>query len=171
MTPLKHWYAVYTRPRWEKKVADLLTRKEIDNYCPLNKVKKQWADRKKIVHEPLFSSYVFVHISNQELISAKETEGVINFVHWQGKPAQIRQEEIDVIKQFLNEYETVSVEHTSMINPNDQIKITHGPLMMREGKVVEVRHKTIKVLIPSLGFNLVAEVEIGNVSKLAALAH
>ncbi|HYH16961.1 MAG TPA: UpxY family transcription antiterminator [Flavisolibacter sp.] len=171
MTPLKHWYAVYTRPRWEKKVADLLTRKEIENYCPLNKVKKQWADRKKIVYEPLFSSYVFVHVSSQELIPTKETEGVINFVHWQGKPAHIKQEEIDVIKQFLNEHESVSVERTDIINPNDQIKIIQGPLMMREGKVLEVHHKTVKVLIPSLGFNLVAEVEVTKVSKLAPLAY
>lgn len=167
MTPPKNWYAIYTRPRWEKKVAELLTRKHIENYCPLNKVKKQWADRKKIVHEPLFTSYVFVHISNQELILTKETEGVVNFVYWQGKPAVIKQEEIDIIKQFLKEHETVSIERAAILNPEDQIRITQGPLMMREGRVVEVRHKTVKVLIPSIGFNLVAEVEIANVSKLA----
>ncbi|RYZ19047.1 MAG: antitermination protein NusG, partial [Chitinophagaceae bacterium] len=34
------WYAIYTKPRWEKKVAELLTRKGIENYCPLNKVVK-----------------------------------------------------------------------------------------------------------------------------------
>ena len=167
MTLPKNWYAVYTRPRWEKKVADLLTRKKIENYCPLNKVKKQWADRKKIVYEPLFTSYVFVYISNQELIPTKETEGIVNFLYWQGKPAVIKQEEIDVIKQFLNEHEAVSIERAD-INPNDQIQIIHGPLMMREGKVVEVRSKTVKVMIPSIGFNLVAEVEIANVSKLTA---
>ena len=170
MTSPKSWYAVYTRPRWEKKVADLLTRKQIENYCPLNKVKKQWADRKKVVFEPLFTSYVFVHISNQEFIPAKETEGIVNFVYWQGKPAVIRQEEIDVIKQFLKEHETVSIERVETLNPNDKIQIIQGPLMMREGKVVEVRHKTVKVLIPSIGFNLVAEVELANVSKLSAAA-
>jgi hypothetical protein len=50
------WYAVYTRPRWEKKVAEILTDKKIENYCPLNKVVRQWSDRKKIVHEPLFTT-------------------------------------------------------------------------------------------------------------------
>jgi transcription antitermination factor NusG len=113
---------------------------------------------------------VFVNVSNQELIPAKETEGVVNFVNWQGRPAIIKQEEIDIIKQFLNEHETVAIERTEIINPNDQIKIIHGPLMLREGKVVEVRHKTVKVVIPSIGFNLVAEVEIANVSKLATVA-
>jgi transcription antitermination factor NusG len=170
MTPSKNWYALYTRPRWEKKVADLLTRKDIECYCPLNKVKKQWADRKKIIYEPLFTSYVFVNITSQELIRAKETEGVVNFVYWLGKPAVIRQEEIETIKQFLNEYEAVSIERIERINPNDQIQIVHGPLMMREGKVVSVGHKKVKVLIPSIGFNLVAEVEITNVAKVKSIA-
>ncbi|HCY90719.1 MAG TPA: antitermination protein NusG, partial [Chitinophagaceae bacterium] len=48
-----HWYVVYTRPRWEKKVALNLAQKGIEHYCPLNKVRKQWSDRKKMVLEPL----------------------------------------------------------------------------------------------------------------------
>jgi transcription antitermination factor NusG len=152
-------------------VADLLTRKEIENYCPLNKVKKQWADRKKIVYEPLFTSYVFVNISNQELVPTKETEGILNFVYWQGKPAVIKQDEIDTIKRFLNEHETVSIERVEAVSTNDQIRVVKGPLMMREGKVIEVRHRTVKVLIPSIGFNLVAEVELSNVSKLTPLTN
>ncbi|MBL0358846.1 MAG: UpxY family transcription antiterminator [Chitinophagaceae bacterium] len=53
---------MYTKPRWEKKVACLLDEKGIENYCPLNKVVKQWSDRKKVVLEPVFKSYVFVKI-------------------------------------------------------------------------------------------------------------
>src|SRR5215211_2634080 len=92
------WYAVYTKPRWEKKVADLLTRKQIENYCPLNKVKRQWSDRKKIVMEPLFQSYVFVRVPKNMLTMVRETSGVLNFVYWLQKPAIIRDEEIDLIK-------------------------------------------------------------------------
>jgi transcription antitermination factor NusG len=161
----KNWYAVYTRPRWEKKVADLFLRKGIDHYCPLNKVKKQWADRKKIVLEPLFTSYVFVNVSHTELIYTKETEGVLNFVYWQGKPAIIKQEEIDIIKRFLNQYENVCLESTT-INPNDKIRVIGGPLMMREGEVTEVRNRTVKVVIPSIGFNLIAEIDKSNIEKL-----
>ncbi|MGN6401535.1 MAG: transcription termination/antitermination NusG family protein, partial [Flavisolibacter sp.] len=28
------WYAIYTRPRWEKKVNSLLVQKKIESYCP-----------------------------------------------------------------------------------------------------------------------------------------
>src|ERR1700680_3793725 len=99
MKSIKQWYAIYTRPRWEKKVTERLTRGKIETYCPLINVLKQWADRKKTILEPLFTSYVFVHISDTERILVKETDGIINFVHWLGKPAIVRDEEIEVIKK------------------------------------------------------------------------
>ncbi|MEY4660481.1 MAG: hypothetical protein RLZZ42_433, partial [Bacteroidota bacterium] len=58
----KKWFAVYTRSRCEKKVAQMLTKRGIVNYCPLNKKLRQWSDRKKYIFEPLFPSYVFVYI-------------------------------------------------------------------------------------------------------------
>ena len=69
MNNTKNWYAVYTRPRAEKKVADALTKKKIENFSPINKVIRQWSDRKKIVYEPLFTSYVFIKVSELELSS------------------------------------------------------------------------------------------------------
>ena len=153
----KQWYALYTRPRWEKKVADLLEKKKVEVYCPLNKVHRQWADRRKVILEPLFSSYVFVNVSEREHLNIKETDGVVNFVYWLNKPAIIRNEEIDTIKKFLNEYDHVSLEKTE-VNLNDRVRIINGPLMMWEGNVVEIRTNTIKITLPSLGQTLVAEI-------------
>ena len=161
----KMWYAVYTKPRWEKKVASLLTRKNIENYCPLNKVQRQWSDRKKIVMEPLFQSYVFVNISHYDQTLVRETSGVLNFVYWLQKPAVIREEEIEVIKRFLNEYHHVQIEK-STVNLNDKVRIIGGPLMMREGNVLEVKNKTVKVLLPTMGYTLVAEIEKINLEKV-----
>ena len=60
------WYAVNTRPRWEKKIAKVLDTKGIENYCPVNKVTRQWSDRKKVILEPLFKCYVFVKIEDEK---------------------------------------------------------------------------------------------------------
>src|SRR5688572_363024 len=127
----RKWYAVYTRVRWEKKVAEVLTKKQIQNYCPLNKVKKQWADRKKIVYEPLFTSYVFVKVSPAEHLSMIQTDGIINFVYWLGKPAVIRDFEIDMIQRFLEEHTNVILEKTS-VNINDLVRVVSGPLIEHE---------------------------------------
>ena len=159
------WYAVYTRPRWEKKVAALLTRKKIENFCPLNKVVRQWSDRKKTVYEPLFTSYVFVYAAEAEFNDIRQTDGILNFVYWLGKPAVIKDDEITTIKDLLSNYCNVILEKID-VNVNDAVKIIHGPLLSREGKVIEVMNNSIKVLIPSLGYALVAHVQRSNVEKV-----
>lgn len=164
MVQSKSWYAVYTRPKWEKKVAELLTKKSIINYCPIQNVQKQWADRKKTVQEPLFTSYVFVQISKPEYIATMETEGILNFVHWLGKPAVVKDEEIAIIKHFLSHYEHVSV--VKDLQSHDKVRVVAGPLMLMEGEVIEVKNKTVKVSLPSLGYHLIAEIEKTNIEKL-----
>ena len=158
MTDSKKWYAVHTKPRWEKKVASLLDNSNIVHYCPLNRVVRQWSDRKKVIHEPLFKSYVFVHISDNERPSVRKVQGVINFVCWLGKPAVIRDAEIEIIRQFLKDYKNVQIEKSS-INMNDTVRIVRGPLLEQEGTVIQVMNNRVKVRLPSLGCVMSAEVE------------
>ena len=154
----RKWLAVYTRPRWEKKVNQLLIEKGVESYCPLNKVRRKWSDRVKVVEEPLFKSYVFVKVDDQDRTTVRMTNGVINFVYWDSKPALIKEKEINVIKRFLNEYENVEVQSMNL-KLNQRVKITTGPLMDYEGSVLDLRHKTVKVAIDSLGYILIAYIE------------
>lgn len=154
----RKWLAVYSRPRWEKKVNQLLKEKGFEVYCPLNKVRRKWSDRVKLVEEPLFKSYVFVKISDEDRTAVRMTPGVVNFVYWDGKPAVIREREINAIKRFLDEHENVEV-HPVSIQAHQRVKITSGPLMDQEGEVLELQHKTAKVAIDSLGYVLVAHID------------
>ncbi|MFT3748745.1 MAG: UpxY family transcription antiterminator [Agriterribacter sp.] len=151
------WYVIYTKPRWEKKISDTLRKKGIEQYCPLNRVAKQWHDRKKIVEEPLFTSYVFVKVKNDQYTYIKAIPGVISFVYWLGQPAVVKPSEIEAIRLFLAEYKTVSLEKIS-VSIDDTVTITHGPLIHREGKIVQVNNNSVKVQIPSLGYALIAQV-------------
>lgn len=155
MAITKKWLAIYTRPRWEKKVNQLLTEKGLESYCPLNKVRRKWSDRVKIVEEPLFKSYVFVKASDDDRSTVRMTNGAINFVYWDGKPAVIKEKEIVAIKRFLNEYENVEARPADL-KVNQRVRVTNGSMMDQEGKVLDVRHKTAKIAIDSLGYILVA---------------
>jgi transcription antitermination factor NusG len=154
----RKWLAVYSRPRWEKKVSLLLSEKGLESYCPLNKVRRKWSDRVKVVEEPLFKSYVFVKVGDDDRTQVRMTPGVINFVYWDGKPALIKEKEINAIRRFLNEYENVVVKPMSL-EIDQRVKITTGPLMDREGQVMSLHRKTAKVAIDSLGYTLVAHIE------------
>lgn len=161
----RNWYAVYTKPRWEKKVAALLESKGIEYYCPLNKVVKQWSDRKKVVLEPLFKSYVFVQVEEKKKWELLNINGIVNYVHWLGKPAKIKESEIETIKKFLNEFNTVEiVESTSPVN--SKVKIKHGVLMNYQGILLEVSGNKASVKIESMGLQLTALFDRNNIELI-----
>jgi transcription antitermination factor NusG len=159
----KKWYAVYTKPRWEKKVDKVLNEKGTESYCPLQKIQRQWSDRKKIVEEPLFKSYVFVRIADEEQTELRMVNGVVNFVYWMGKPAIIKDKEIETIKKFLNDYQDIHVEPLD-IHPNSKVHINSGALMDKEATVLSVTRNTVKVVIESIGLSLVANIDKSKVS-------
>jgi len=151
----KKWFILYTRSGQEKRVSNLLTRKKIENYFPIN---RQITSRKKVLMEPLFSSYVFVKIEECYLVNLRTIEGVINFAYWLGKPAIIRNEEINILKRFLNEYSTINLEKV----PFD-IKgsfITSDPSIIEEYDYeISVKNNSIKLVLPSVGYIITAELE------------
>jgi transcription antitermination factor NusG len=77
----------------------------------------------------------------------------------------VREEEISKIQLFLGEYQNVKIEKRE-VRINDNIKIIQGPLMNTVGKIGEVRKNIVKVLIPSLGYILTAEVKKSNIKIL-----
>ncbi len=60
-----HWYAVTTKSRHEKVVAEQLWQKDIECFLPLREVLSKWKDRYKKVQFPLFPGYLFVHAPSQ----------------------------------------------------------------------------------------------------------
>jgi transcription antitermination factor NusG len=162
---VKIWYAVYTKPRCEKKVHTMLSLKGVESYCPLNKVNRRWSDRNKVVEEPLFKSYVFVKLAEAEKNEVQLTEGVVNFVYWLGKPAVIKDAEIITIKKFLRDYEQVYAERIDLM-PNQRVKITSGVLMDREGIVLKRYNNKVVIMLDNIGYRLVAELEPNSIDIL-----
>ena len=160
-----HWYAVNTKPRWEKKVAHILDTRGIENYCPLNKVVKQWSDRKKVVLEPIFKCYVFVKVEEQKKWDLKRIDGILNYVYWLGKPAKIKEEEINTIKKFLNEFSDVSIEQIGL-QVNQKVRIRQGVLMNYEGILLELSGNRAFVKIESMGLQLSAHFDKKNLENI-----
>jgi transcription antitermination factor NusG len=150
------WYAVVTRPRWEKKIAKILENQGVGCYCPLNKVIKQWSDRKKVILEPVFKSYVFVNIEEHKKWEIKKIDGILNYVYWLGKPAVIRDEEINTIKKFLNDFNDVQIEQIGL-HLNQKVRIKQGLLMNYEGVLLELFGNRAIVKIQSLNIQLNAQ--------------
>ena len=97
------WFAVQTRPRFEKKVALALQEKSIQSFVPLHAAKRQWSDRKQLVSLPLFPGYTFVRIAADQdsRVAVLRTYGVTNFVGARGIGAPIPDGEIEAVQTLL----------------------------------------------------------------------
>jgi len=143
----------------------LLTEKKLESYCPLNKVRKKWSDRMKTVEEPLFKSYVFARVNEEEQAKVRMTAGVMNFVYWQGRPAIIPAREIETVRKFLNEYENVVAEPLEL-KERSRVTINQGLFMDHEAQVLKIEGNRVKVVIESIGYSLIASIDKKNLSTL-----
>lgn len=165
----KHWHVLYTKSNCEKKVSELLAKRGVENYCPLNRVYRQWSDRKKQVAVPLFTSYVFVKVDEHDLVLIRSlTSNIVSVVYWLGKPAVIRDTEIQEIKNFLNKHTGIKLEKRS-VNLNDEVVIVRGPFYDQHGIVQSVKNHSVVLSLPSLGYNMIAELDISNIQVVYTL--
>lgn len=165
MTPEYQWYAVYTKPRWEKKVAALLEEEGTEYYCPLAKVTRQWSDRVKVVVEPVFRGYVFVRLHKKKIWDVTKVSGVLTLVKYLKKPAIIRDDEITTIRKFLHEFADVKVEHQKLTE-NAHVRVRQGVMMDYEGIVLKIQGSRAVVRIESLGLQLSAHFNKNNLEKI-----
>jgi len=129
------WYAVYTKSRTEKKLTGRLNEKGIEAYVPLRKTLKQWSDRKKIVEEPLISSYVFVYIQNSRYNDVLNTPGAVRYVWFNGKPASIPDSQIQILRILASS--GYDMECTSNSFPKgSHVRVSSGPLKGLTGELV-----------------------------------
>jgi transcriptional antiterminator RfaH len=145
-----NWYVVYTKPKWEKKVAEQLRNKGIECYCPLITQVRQWSDRKKKVEVPLFNSYVFVQLPDSERNAVFQSVGVVRYLFWLGKPAIVRDEEISIIKKWLNPSDSNEVSLLSF-QKGDAIQLDSGPFSNQKAIVQEVTNTHYVLVLESLG--------------------
>lgn len=145
-----NWYVVYTKPKWEKKVAEQLEQFGITTYCPLITQLKQWSDRKKKVQVPLFNSYIFVQLAESDRNLVFQSPGVVRYLFWLGKPAIVKDKEIETIKKWLHQPEQFEVS-VSRFQIGDKITLDSGPFADQEAIVREVNNTHYVLVLESLG--------------------
>ncbi|MGO4770980.1 UpxY family transcription antiterminator [Flavobacterium sp. W22_SRS_FK3] len=145
-----NWYVVYTKPKWEKKVAEKLNEVGIECYCPLITQIKQWSDRKKKVEVPLFNSYVFVQLPEKDRNAVFQIAGVVRYLFWLGKAAIVRNEEIETIKKSLSD---TSFSDISVLpyKKGDKIKLEGGVFRSQDAVVQEITNTHYILVLESLG--------------------
>ncbi len=150
---VKHWYALYTKSRVEKKIADLLEEMGIELYLPLHRTLRQWSDRRKVVYEPLFRSYVFVRIGDTDFDKVVKIPGVVRFVTFAGERVQVPQYQIEAVRTYLGEKELP--EPLEYFETGSQVEVAYGTLKGLRGKLRNAKdHRKLIVQIDAVNQNI-----------------
>jgi transcription antitermination factor NusG len=145
-----NWYVVYTKPKWEKKVAERLNEIGVVAYCPIITKVSQWSDRKKIIQVPLFNSYIFVQIEDKKRNQVFDVPGAIRYLFWLGKPAEVKDSEIVTIKNWLSMPEKFEIA-VDILKKGDTIVLEKGPFKNQSAVIQEVKQNQYILVLESLG--------------------
>lgn len=155
----ENWYAAYTKPRSEKKVYELLTQYDFDSYLPLVTTIRQWSDRKKKVQLPLIPSYIFVKTEEQNLKNILPINGIIRILKHLGKPAIIRDYEIENLKILLSDTDNISFIDNINLKKGDSIIVEKGVFKGLIAECIKLNGKH-RVIVRIEGIENIIEVNI-----------
>jgi transcription antitermination factor NusG len=158
-----NWYVVYTVPNLEKRIHQELGKKNIKAYLPMQRVIRQWSDRRKELQIPLFPNYVFINTTEKKRSMLYDINGVLRFITFNGKPAVVSDDEILSIMRFEN---TVFDVEPHLVQ-GDNVIITNGPFTGLQGKLFSKRGKQrFGIRLKSINQSLSLEVPVSCLRKI-----
>ncbi len=160
-----HWYAIYTKSRFEKKIFTALQKKSIQAFLPLLKEKRRWSDRIKTIQVPMLPSYVFVRLCESQFTKLYYLPGFVRLVSFEGKPCIIKAKEIELMEQITRH--GLAVKKANVCEIGDVVRIVNGPLKGWEGTIEQKMGKD-RILFYLDGVQQVISiaVEAGDVERI-----
>ena len=146
-----NWFVIHTKPRFEKKVEERLLSFGIEAYCPTRKEIRLWSDRKKKVDIPVLPSMVLVRLEDKDVNDVFNINGVIRYMFWLGKRAIVRDQEIDILKNYLNGNAIINQEIIKL-NPGDRINLSG--FNNENGVIDRISNNTAWVFLENLGYKI-----------------
>ena len=151
----KKWFAIYVKSRSEKKVHKLLEDIDVESFLPLITRVKQWSDRKKKVEEPLFRSYLFVHIDLTDYYKVLQVPGVVKFINFENRPVPVPENQIVAIRQYVNDSDLHDDINYDDFKEGELVRIKSGQMKDLVGRFVKIKGKhRIIIDIESVGQSL-----------------
>lgn len=141
---LTEWYAIQTRPRHEKKVAEEVRIRDFEGFLPLHRSRRRWKNGVVAdVELPLFPCYLFVKIPLSERVRLLQLPGVVGFAVNSIHPTALAQQDVEALRTMSD---MCRVEPHPFLKAGDRVRIVTGPLAGMEGILVRRAHELRVVL-------------------------
>jgi len=138
------WYAAYTRANHERRVADQLLDRGVENFLPQYESVRKWKDRRVRLQMPLFAGYVFVHLALQNRLKVLQVPGVAYLVGFGGLPTALPETEMEIMRSGLSQ--GLRAEPHPFLSVGRRVRITSGPFTGLEG-ILKQRKNNLRVVV------------------------
>jgi transcription antitermination factor NusG len=161
-----NWYALYTAPRHEKRVADQIQQQGVDCFLPLYRSLRRWKDRRKELALVLFPGYVFVRMALQHRLRVLQIPGAVRLVTFNGQPAPLPDAEIETLQSHLSA--SGNIEPHPYLSVGRRVRVRNGPLRGLEGVILRTGDRCrIVVSIHLIMRSVAVEVDSADVEFIA----
>lgn len=164
------WYAVYTRHQHERSASQTLINRGFEVLLPLYRSVSHWKDRRKIIHRPLFSNYLFVRVDLERKVEVLRTAGVCWFVGKAGAPSSISPPEIELLRKLVEN--PAHLQPHPFLDRGDQVRVIRGPFAGLTGTLLRVKNQhRVVVSIELLRKSAAVEVDIASLERISQIRH
>ena len=141
------WYLVYTKPHHENLAKINLQNQGFHVYFPLLQQHKRRHNIYRIVTEPLFPRYLFIHLNSEidDWSKIRSTRGCISLVRFGLLPARVPD---SLIEQLQSDETTRAIQDKiqSQFKPGDHVRVLDGLLAGYEG-IIELKNSQERVTL------------------------
>jgi transcription antitermination factor NusG len=121
------WYAAYTRPNHEKRVAEQLGLRQVEHFLPTYCSLRRWKDRRVRLDLPLFPAYVFLRLALRDRLRVLEIPSLVRLVGFSRVPTALPADEVETLRSGL----TIGVraEPHPYLTAGRRVRVKSGPLV------------------------------------------
>jgi transcription antitermination factor NusG len=139
-----NWYALYTCPRHEKRVAEQVEQRRISCFLPLYRSVRRWKDRRKELDLALFPGYVFVRIAPEERLQVLRLPGVVRLVTSNGQPVALPEADIESLRRGLAKH--LPMAPHPYLKVGRRVRLSRGPMAGLEG-ILRRRKEGLRLVV------------------------
>lgn len=125
-----NWYAVYTKPRQERRALENLEQQSFEAYLPQIDCKRSRGGKWVEQIEPLFPRYLFVRLEPgaTSTESIRSTRGVTGLVRFGNQLATVPDDFVFALKESADPETGIHTRQNVSFQSGDNVVITDGPL-------------------------------------------
>jgi transcriptional antiterminator RfaH len=131
---VKHWYAIYCKPREDERAEFHLERQAFEVFRPKHRVRRKRRGQMTTLIESLFPRYLFIHLDDvaENWAPIRSTRGVGGMVRWGDQVPAVPDPVIDCLRENIDEVGCVTTPQAGY-KVGDKLLIQEGPFAGLEG--------------------------------------